>query len=75
VSRVSHARRASTYEPRGPALAATGDGTASNKKVSRKGELEITATSQILKIARGMNIERKHYKGIEKLLLEAGAVD
>jgi hypothetical protein len=73
VSRVSHARRASTYEPRGPALAATGDGTASDKKVSRKGEL--TATSQILKIARGMNIERKHYKGIEKLLLEAGAVD
>ena len=30
---------------------------------------------KLLKIARGMNIERKHYKGIEKLLLEAGAVD
>lgn len=30
---------------------------------------------KLLKIARGMNIERKHYMGIEKLLLEAGAVD
>ena len=30
---------------------------------------------KLLKIARGMNIERKHYKGIEKLLLEAGAVE
>jgi hypothetical protein len=30
---------------------------------------------KLLKIARGMNPEHKHYKGIEKLLLEAGAVE
>tara|TARA_B100000768_G_C11216069_1_gene348263 strand:+ start:223 stop:330 length:108 start_codon:yes stop_codon:yes gene_type:complete len=31
-------------------------------------------SSQIIEGAHGMNLERKHYKGVEKLLLEAGAV-